>query len=212
MPLRRFARSAIADIRVALRPGAGKRLPVQQPIPGARHEFLRPHYRDHVADPAGKCPRDRMPPVLSVQRGTKPIAGGVRDANAALREGRFSHVVRLAGRKRRSPTATLVAAGRMAFAAVPQHFTVAEAAGAAERAFRRTCGALGAALMPGLGTLSTIASSAPFLGLLGTVFGILGALRGTVMQRAAAMTTVASYLAESLVTTAIGMVVAIAAV
>jgi biopolymer transport protein ExbB/TolQ len=136
----------------------------------------------------------------------------VGDANAALHEGRFSDVIRLAGRKRSSPIATLVAAGLTAFASAPQEFTVEEAAGSARRAFHRTRSVLRAELMRGLGTLSTIASSAPFIGLLGTVFGILNAFRGTAMQKAAAMAMVASYLAESLVTTAMGMVVAIAAV
>jgi biopolymer transport protein ExbB/TolQ len=84
-------------------------------------------------------------------------------------------VIRLARRKRHSPIAALVVAGLIAFASAPQKLAIEEAMGIAERALQRTRSLLTAELKLGLGTLSSIASSAPFIGLLGTVFGILGA-------------------------------------
>ena len=108
--------------------------------------------------------------------------------------------------------ATVVAAGLTAYAAAPSQFTDAEAIETAERAFQRSRKFLAADLKLGLGTLATIASSAPFIGLLGTVSGIVNAFRGIGMAKAVAIAMVMSSLAEALVTTAMGLFVAVPAV
>jgi MotA/TolQ/ExbB proton channel family len=108
--------------------------------------------------------------------------------------------------------AAVVASGVTAFGSAPHFFTHGEAVGSAQHAFARCRRTTSAQLKRGLGTVTTVASSAPFIGLLGTVFGILGAFRGVGMERAAYRAMVASYLAESLITAAMGMAVAIAAV
>jgi len=63
----------------------------------------------------------------------------------------------------------------------------------------------------GLGTLATIASSAPFIGLLGTCFGIMNAFRGVAMEKWTAIAMVMSFLGEALITTAMGLLVAVPA-
>ncbi|MGA2919862.1 MAG: MotA/TolQ/ExbB proton channel family protein [Candidatus Sulfotelmatobacter sp.] len=82
----------------------------------------------------------------------------------------------------------------------------------AKRAFQRRRQTFSAALRLGLGTLTTIASTAPSIGLLGTVFGIFGAFRGVAMARASFIAMVESALALALVTTTIGVAVAVPAV
>src|ERR1035441_6074073 len=64
----------------------------------------------------------------------------------------------------------------------------------------------------GLGGLATIGSTAPFIGLLGTVVGILNAFKEISTQKATGLGAVAGGISEALVTTAIGLFVAIPAV
>jgi len=60
--------------------------------------------------------------------------------------------------------------------------------------------------------LATIAAVAPFVGLLGTVMGIVDAFHGLGTQGAATLRAVAPGISEALITTAAGLVVAIPAV
>jgi biopolymer transport protein ExbB/biopolymer transport protein TolQ len=136
----------------------------------------------------------------------------IRDAADPLRYGRFDKVIAIAVRNSRSHMAAVVAAGLAAFSSAPPEFTDAEAIAGAERAFQRSRKMLAADLKHGLGTLSTIASSAPFIGLVGTVFGILGAFGGTAMEKSTYMRMVASSLSDALATTAMGLLVAVPAV
>lgn len=136
----------------------------------------------------------------------------VRDAASALREGDFREVTKIAERNRLSHVASVVLAGLAAFASAPPQFTDREALHTAKRAFQRRRQTFSAELRLGLGTLTTIASTAPFIGLLGTVFGIFGTFRGVAMARASFIAMVESALALALVTTAIGMAVAVPAV
>ena len=64
----------------------------------------------------------------------------------------------------------------------------------------------------GLGGLATIGSTAPFVGLFGTVMGILNAFKGISEQKATGLGAVAGGISEALVTTAFGLLVAIPAV
>jgi len=64
----------------------------------------------------------------------------------------------------------------------------------------------------GLGTLATIGSTAPFIGLFGTVVGIINAFRGIAATGSGGMVAVSGGIAEALVATALGIFVAIPAV
>lgn len=60
--------------------------------------------------------------------------------------------------------------------------------------------------------LATIGSTAPFIGLLGTVWGIMDAFRGIGAAGSASLAVVAPAIAEALITTAAGLAAAIPAV
>ncbi len=67
-------------------------------------------------------------------------------------------------------------------------------------------------LKVGLGFLATIGSTAPFVGLFGTVAGIINAFRNIAATGSGGMSVVSGGIAEALVTTALGIFVAIPAV
>src|SRR2546427_729287 len=64
----------------------------------------------------------------------------------------------------------------------------------------------------GLTFLATTASTAPFIGLFGTVWGIMTAFRGLSVTTSSSIQAVAPGIAEALVATAVGLVAAIPAV
>ena len=67
-------------------------------------------------------------------------------------------------------------------------------------------------LKQGLGFLATIGSTSPFIGLFGTVAGIINAFRNIAATGSGGMSVVSGGIAEALVTTALGIFVAIPAV
>jgi biopolymer transport protein ExbB/biopolymer transport protein TolQ len=67
-------------------------------------------------------------------------------------------------------------------------------------------------LKRGLGFLATIGSTAPFIGLFGTVVGIINAFRSIAATGSGGMSVVSGGIAEALVSTAFGIFVAIPAV
>ena len=67
-------------------------------------------------------------------------------------------------------------------------------------------------LKRGLGFLATIGSTAPFVGLFGTVVGIINAFRSIAATGSGGMSVVSGGIAEALVSTALGIFVAIPAV
>jgi biopolymer transport protein ExbB/biopolymer transport protein TolQ len=67
-------------------------------------------------------------------------------------------------------------------------------------------------LKRGLNLLATVGSTAPFIGLLGTVVGIINAFQQMAATGSGGLGTVSAGIAEALVTTAFGLLVAIPAV
>jgi biopolymer transport protein ExbB len=68
------------------------------------------------------------------------------------------------------------------------------------------------ALESGLAVLATIGSTSPFVGLFGTVWGIMGALQDISKSGSASLDVVAGPIGEALIATAIGIAVAVPAV
>lgn len=66
-------------------------------------------------------------------------------------------------------------------------------------------------LRRGLSVLATIATSSPFIGLFGTIFGIINAFRGMQLTGSGGIGAVAGGISEALVTTAVGIGVAVLA-
>ena len=63
-----------------------------------------------------------------------------------------------------------------------------------------------------LAFLATVGSTAPFIGLFGTVWGIVAAFQGIAMSKSTSLVVVAPGIAEALIATAFGLVAAIPAV
>jgi biopolymer transport protein ExbB/biopolymer transport protein TolQ len=81
-----------------------------------------------------------------------------------------------------------------------------------QRAAQRAIGRAVSELERGMGTLGTIASVAPFIGLFGTVVGVMRAFHDLAAAAGAGPGLVAVGISEALVTTAAGLLVAIPAV
>ncbi len=131
----------------------------------------------------------------------------------ALREGKLEEAVKIAERFPKSHLAKVMASGLLEFSA---HAKSSEISGeqieASKRALERAEAIVHAELKRGISTLATIASSAPFVGLLGTVVGIINAFKGISSEKSTGLGAVAGGISEALVTTAIGLLVAIPAV
>src|SRR5688572_1036581 len=105
----------------------------------------------------------------------------------------------------------VIEAGLTAFKTCPvedEDFTVETVARALERQSQREI----QQLKRGQGVLATISSTAPFVGLLGTVMGIVTAFEQMAASGQGGLATVSAGIAEALVTTAFGLLVAIPAV
>jgi biopolymer transport protein ExbB/biopolymer transport protein TolQ len=83
---------------------------------------------------------------------------------------------------------------------------------ASKRALERAEAIVHAELKRGVSALATIGSTAPFVGLFGTVVGIINAFKGIAAEKSTGLGAVAGGISEALVTTAIGLFVAIPAV
>jgi biopolymer transport protein ExbB/biopolymer transport protein TolQ len=80
------------------------------------------------------------------------------------------------------------------------------------RAIQRATALTSNDLKKGIPALATIGATAPFVGLLGTVVGIITAFQGISSQGSAGLAAVSAGISEALVETALGLVVAIPAV
>ncbi len=131
----------------------------------------------------------------------------------ALREGKMDEAVKVAERHKKSHLAKVVTAGLQEFRAHGESADIpGEQIEASKRALERAEAIVHAELKRGLSGLATIGATAPFVGLLGTVVGIINAFKGIESQKATGLGAVAGGISEALVTTAIGLFVAIPAV
>src|SRR6202163_2613866 len=131
----------------------------------------------------------------------------------ALREGKLDEAIKIADRYKKSHLAKVVVAGLQEFQA---HQVSSEISGedieASQRALERAEAIVHAELKRGISGLATIGSTAPFVGLFGTVVGIINAFKGISTEKSTGLGAVAGGISEALVTTAIGLFVAIPAV
>jgi len=131
----------------------------------------------------------------------------------ALREGKVDEAVRVAERHKKSHLAKVVTAGLQEFQA---HQASSEISGeeveSSKRALDRASAIVHAEMKRGLSGLATIGSTAPFVGLFGTVVGIINAFKGIAAQQATGLAAVAGGISEALVATALGLFVAVPAV
>ena len=130
-----------------------------------------------------------------------------------LHGGQVPDLIDAVGKHKNSHVAQVVAAGILEYEGVRQSGGDAVAslelvASALEDAKAETM----IQLKRGIGFLATIGSTAPFIGLFGTVVGIINAFRGIAATGSGGMAVVSGGIAEALVATALGIFVAIPAV
>lgn len=136
-----------------------------------------------------------------------PIVAG------ALREGKLDEAIRVAERNKKSHLAKVVNAGLLEFRVHEQSTVIpGDQIEASRRALDRASAIVHAELERGLSGLATIGSTAPFVGLLGTVIGIIDAFQEIQGTQTTGISAVAGGISEALVTTALGLTVAIPAV
>jgi len=131
----------------------------------------------------------------------------------ALRDGKLDEAIKIADRFGKSHLAKVVVAGLQEFKAHGQSADLSgEKIEASKRALERAEAMVHAELKRGISTLATIGSTAPFVGLFGTVVGIINAFKGISTEKSTGLGAVAGGISEALVTTAVGLFVAIPAV
>jgi biopolymer transport protein TolQ len=140
-----------------------------------------------------------------------------------FREGRRPSAVHIAARKlRESPLAQVYVAAYGEISGVPdvidsvvddgEEGLPSERLDAVNRAMRRSAAVELAQLERYLPFLATTASATPFIGLFGTVWGIMSSFHGISSQGSASLAVVAPGISEALIATAAGLAAAIPAV
>jgi biopolymer transport protein ExbB len=133
-----------------------------------------------------------------------------------LRDHKLDQAITFAKDKkyRHSHLARVLAAGLTEFQyestqQLPEDFDIVESG---KRAIERETLMTTAEMKKGLGNLATISTTAPFVGLFGTVVGIINAFRGMAISGSGGLGAVSAGIAEALATTALGLFVAVPAV
>ncbi|MBI5086821.1 MAG: MotA/TolQ/ExbB proton channel family protein [Acidobacteria bacterium] len=131
----------------------------------------------------------------------------------ALRESKLDEAIKIADRYKKSHLAKVVVAGLQEFRAHQMSSEIpGEEIAASQRALERAEAIVHSELERGVSSLATIGSTAPFVGLFGTVVGIINAFKGIATEKSTGLGAVAGGISEALVTTAVGLFVAIPAV
>jgi biopolymer transport protein ExbB/biopolymer transport protein TolQ len=128
-----------------------------------------------------------------------PLSRGELDAAAAAAQGAQGYLGRVIG------------SGLNAWRTSPRidaDLTFESVARALERGAQREL----QLMKRGMGVLATVSSTAPFVGLLGTVMGIVNSFQAMAASGSGGLGTVSAGIAEALITTAFGLLVAIPAV
>jgi len=153
---------------------------------------------------------DRLMAFSAARKQSRAFAPAVA---GALRDGKIDEAIKVAERNKKSHLAKVVTAGLQEFKAHGVSNDIpGEQVEASNRALERAEAIVHAELKRGLSGLATIGSTAPFVGLLGTVVGIINAFQGMSQSKNTGLGAVAGGISEALVTTAMGLFVAIPAV
>ncbi len=131
-----------------------------------------------------------------------------------LKNGQIKEALALASKKenRGSHLARVTAGGIQEFLEGSEaNLSLEERIESAQRGCERAAAIFSQELKRGMSVLATIATSAPFIGLFGTIFGIINAFRGMALTGSGGIGAVAAGIAEALITTAFGIAVAVIA-
>jgi biopolymer transport protein ExbB/TolQ len=131
----------------------------------------------------------------------------------ALKNNNIDEAINISDRHKNSHLAMVVSSGLKEFSAHQGNTDISgEEMEASKRALQRAIAVKTAELKRGLSGLATVGSTAPFVGLFGTVVGIINAFQGMKAEETAGIAAVAGGISEALVTTAFGILVAVPAV
>ncbi len=137
----------------------------------------------------------------------------VQQVAGALKDNKLDEAISIAERNKKlaiSPKSSRT--GLSEFQAASSQVNDAEVIEAAKRGLERSIAIVHAEMKRGLSGLATIGATAPFVGLFGTVMGIIGAFKGIANSKLTGLSAVAGGISEALVTTALGLLVAVPAV
>jgi biopolymer transport protein ExbB/biopolymer transport protein TolQ len=153
---------------------------------------------------------DRLMAYNAARKQSRQFAPAVA---GALREGKLDEGIKIADRYKKSHLAKVVVAGLQEFQAHQGSVEISgEEIEASKRALERAEAIVHAELKRGVSALATIGSTAPFVGLFGTVVGIINAFKTMQAQKTPGIGAIAGGISEALVTTAVGLFVAVPAV
>ena len=154
---------------------------------------------------------ERQMVFAKARRKSKQIAPKLADL---LKKGQVQEALTLSSKKdfKGSHLARVTAAGiQEFFEGKEANLTIEEQVETAQRGCERAATIFTQELKRGLNTLATIATSSPFIGLFGTIAGIINAFRGMALTGSGGIGAVAGGISEALITTAFGIGVAIIA-
>jgi len=127
-------------------------------------------------------------------------------------EGKLEQAIVMAQQNKKSHIARVVVAGLLDFQTAHEGMPERTVIEGVQRSLERSSAETAEEMKRGLSGIATIAATAPFVGLFGTVIGILNAFRSIDMAHATAIKVIAGSISEALLTTAIGLSVAVPAV
>ncbi|UCC39942.1 MAG: MotA/TolQ/ExbB proton channel family protein [Candidatus Aminicenantes bacterium] len=154
---------------------------------------------------------ERQLVFAKARRKSKQVAPKLADL---LKKGQVQEALTLSSKKEfnGSHLARVTAAGiHEFFEGKEANLSLEEQVETAQRGCERAATIFTQELKRGLNTLATIATSSPFIGLFGTIAGIINAFRGMALTGSGGIGAVAGGIAEALITTAFGIGVAIIA-
>lgn len=134
------------------------------------------------------------------------------EAAQLLQRGDQEALIEVARRYRASHLAGLLAAGMKTYVAARRNPGELDAMELTRRALARKGEEVSAEVRRGHNALASVGSVAPFVGLLGTVVGIIAAFQGIAAEGSGGLGAVSAGIAEALIVTAIGLIVAIPSV
>jgi biopolymer transport protein ExbB/TolQ len=154
---------------------------------------------------------ERMMTFARAKTKSKQAAPALADL---LKAGKLNEALTLSNKKdyKGSHLARVTAAGIHEFLSAKESgLSMDEQIESSARGCNRAAALFTQDLKRGFSVLATIATSAPFIGLFGTIFGIITAFRGMQLTGSGGIGAVAGGIAEALITTAFGIAVAVIA-
>jgi len=129
-----------------------------------------------------------------------------------LKQNKLDECIDLAKKFKNSHLAKVFSAALLEFKAETAASVDYNVIEASKRAIERATVKTASEMKRGFGTLATVGATAPFVGLFGTVVGIINAFSGMAVTGSGGIGAVAGGIAEALITTAFGLFVAVPAV